>query len=621
MSDSVASDVSSPVGLPLTYSVITQPTHGTLALNSDGSFTYTPSGNYVGTDSFVYQANDGHGGTVSDTYGLTVNGTQSTPANKPLTVSLENGAASLSFAVGNPSHGTLTLKDASTASYTYTPNANYVGSDSFTYTVDYGSGTVVATVAIQVNDVAPTAVSDTASTTVNTAVTKSIASDASSSVGLPLTFSKTSDPSHGTVTLNSSGTYTYTPTSNYVGTDSFTYQVDDGHGGTATATVALTVAEAANADSFTVITGAPIVVDPRTNDPIAGGYKNATISAINGTAITSGQTLTLSTGTTVTLRSDGRLAVKAASSGGASESFNYTFTDSNGAKTSAVTLTEYNDAAHAQALGFVFTVDTTKSGTSNSYSITLPVNTGTTATNAYTVFWGDGTSTSYTGSTAPSHTYATAGSHTITIMGEFAGLAFSSSGDCQKLTNISQWGDIALQKTDYAFYGCSNLTITATDIPDLSDCTSARYMFAGDTVNPNLSGVDVSHITDMTGMFYNNTAFNQDISGWNTSSATKMVNMFCGATAFNQSIGCWDTSHVTDMTSMFRDATAFNKDISGWNTSSVTTFYRMFSGASSFNQAIGGWDTSHVTDMSSMFGPHRPSTRTFRLGTRRASRT
>ena len=46
--------------------------------------------------------------------------------------------------------------------------------------------------------------------------------------------------------------------------------------------------EVANADSYTVITGAPIVVDPRTNDTIVGGYKNATITAVNGTPISAG---------------------------------------------------------------------------------------------------------------------------------------------------------------------------------------------------------------------------------------------------------------------------------------------------------------------------------------------
>ena len=87
-----------------------------------------------------------------------------------------------------------------------------------------------------------------------------------------------------------------------------------------------------------------------------------------------------------------------------------------------------------------------KPGTSNSNTVPLPVNAGSTAANNYTVFWGDGTSTSYTGSATSSHTYATAGAHTISIVGEFAGLAFNNGGDCQKLTGITQWGDIASAK-------------------------------------------------------------------------------------------------------------------------------------------------------------------------------
>ena len=60
--------------------------------------------------------------------------------------------------------------------------------------------------------------------------------------GLPLTFAKATGPSHGTVTLNADGSYTYTPAANYTGSDSFTYTVSDGHGG-ATATVTIAVAD------------------------------------------------------------------------------------------------------------------------------------------------------------------------------------------------------------------------------------------------------------------------------------------------------------------------------------------------------------------------------------------
>ena len=146
----------------------------------------------------------------------------------------------------------------------------------------------------------------TGAATVNNLLTGSLAGAATSTGAYALTYSTpavgTETTAHGSVTINGDGTYTYTPTSDYVGTDSFTYKVTDANGATATGIVNLTVAEAAHADSFTVITGAPIVVDPRTNDAIAGGYRNASIFAINGNPINSGQTITLGSGTLVTLR-------------------------------------------------------------------------------------------------------------------------------------------------------------------------------------------------------------------------------------------------------------------------------------------------------------------------------
>ena len=505
------------------------------SLNVVRNIIYGGSGAETITGGTIYGGTSGtminiiYAGSGNETiYGGTDAGTSDTLSN---TVVYSGNRANYTVSY---SAGTYTIVDTRSGSPNGTDTVQGIG------TFQFADGSVSAA-----NLMSVYAGNDTGSTTANTALTKSLAGDAESPSGYTLTYSKASNPSHGTVTINSStGSYTYTPASNYLGSDSFTYSVSDGHGGTATATVTITVSDAV-ADSYTVITGAPIVVDPRTNDSVSGGYKTATITAINGTTIASGQTITLGDGTTVTMRSDGRLAVTAAQSGGATESFTYTLSDSLGLSTGTVTLTEYNDAAHAQALGFVFTVDTTKAGTSNSYSIILPVNTGTTAANKYTVFWGDGTSTSYTGSTSPSHTYASAGSHTIAIVGEFAGLDFFNGGDCKKLTGISQWGDVALQNLSNAFEGCSNLVITATDTPDFSDVTSTAAMFYGTSVNPNLSGVDVSNVTDMSYMFYNDAAFNQNISGWNTSNVANMNYMFYGDTAFNQNIGSWNTSNVT----------------------------------------------------------------------------
>jgi surface protein len=110
-----------------------------------------------------------------------------------------------------------------------------------------------------------------------------------------------------------------------------------------------------------------------------------------------------------------------------------------------------------------------------------------------------------------------------------------------------------------------------------------------------------SDVTDMSGMFYDDAAFNQDISSWDVSSVTDMRNMFYHATSFNGDIGSWDVSSVTDMRAMFAGADAFNQGIGLWDVSSVTNMSEMFEGATSFNQYIDLWDVSSVTDMGGMF--------------------
>ena len=121
-----------------------------------------------------------------------------------------------------------------------------------------------------------------------------------------------------------------------------------------------------------------------------------------------------------------------------------------------------------------------------------------------------------------------------------------------------------------------------------------------DTTGDDVSTCDVSHLTDLSRAFLNQSSFNQDIGSWNTSSVTDMNSMFGGAQSFNQDIGSWDTSKVTNMNSMFLQATSFNQDIGSWNTSKVTDMSLMFI-FSSFNQNIGSWDTSSVTNMYGMF--------------------
>ncbi|MFZ5971469.1 MAG: BspA family leucine-rich repeat surface protein [Bacteroidota bacterium] len=186
----------------------------------------------------------------------------------------------------------------------------------------------------------------------------------------------------------------------------------------------------------------------------------------------------------------------------------------------------------------------------------------------------------------------------------FQRINVSSGLDEDRLTQVEQWGTTAWTSMQNAFRGCTNLQITATDVPNLSGVTNMSSMFEScRSLNSpsNMGTWNTATVTNMTFMFYDATVFNQDIGAWNTSAVTNMNTMFSEALAFNQDIGSWNTAAVTDMSDMFGYTTAFNQDISGWNTEAVTDMSFMFRGASAFNQDISSWNTAAVTDMRGMF--------------------
>jgi len=141
-----------------------------------------------------------------------------------------------------------------------------------------------------------------------------------------------------------------------------------------------------------------------------------------------------------------------------------------------------------------------------------------------------------------------------------------------------------------------NVNLCTTLVTDM-----AGLFLNNTSFNTDISFWDISNVTGMTDMFNGATAFNQDIGSWKTSNVTNMSGMFYNAISFNQGIGNWDTSNVTDMWGMFGQATSFNQNIGNWDTSKVFDMRNMFDAATSFNQNIGSWDTSAVTDMNSMF--------------------
>ncbi len=111
---------------------------------------------------------------------------------------------------------------------------------------------------------------------------------------------------------------------------------------------------------------------------------------------------------------------------------------------------------------------------------------------------------------------------------------------------------------------------------------------------------DTSGVTDMSRLFRDK-YFNDDISGWNVSKVTNMRWMFGDAAAFNQPLEKWGVSSVFDMAYMFHGARAFNQPLDKWDVSNVKSMRHMFMRATAFNQPLDKWDVSNVKDMTQMF--------------------
>ena len=341
------------VGDPITVTAVTQPTNGTVVINSDGTVTYTPTTGYVGPDTFTY--------TITDTKGLTSTGTVTIKVlplppvanpdtytanqNTPLTVAAATGvlandtdpAGSPLTAVidSNPTKGTLTLNPD--GSFTYTPTTGTSGPDSFTYRATDGtvfSNPVIVTVNVQ--PALPVAVADTYTAVIGTplivpVVTGVLANDTDPN-GLTLTAGAITQPTNGTLTLNPDGSLTYTPNAGFLGTDSFTYQATDANGSSAPATVTVNVQAAglpvANPDVYVATIGTPL------NIPVATGVlandtdpNGLTLSAVVATMPTNG---------TLTLNPDGSLTYTPNAGFLGTDSFTYRATDTSGQSSPAM---------------------------------------------------------------------------------------------------------------------------------------------------------------------------------------------------------------------------------------------------------------------------------------------
>ncbi|MEM7049395.1 MAG: IPTL-CTERM sorting domain-containing protein [Acidobacteriota bacterium] len=424
-------------------SVGTQITLGSgalLTVNANGTFSYDPNGAFdalaagaTDTDSFTYTIDDGSG-TCSETATVTVTITgvndcptavddavstdedtvlngdvtaansttaDSDPEGDTLVVTEVNGvAASVGTQITLGSGALLTVNANGT--FSYDPNgafddlaAGATDTDSFTYTIDDGSGTCseTATVTVTITGVndCPTAVDDAFSVgesgTLNGDVTAANPTTADSdpegdtlvvtevngvaaSVGTQITLT-----SGALLTVNANGTFDYDPNGAFdslgdgdTDTDSFTYTLDDGSGTCSeTATVTITingsnscptaVDDAVSTDEDTVLNGDVLAANPTTADSDPDGDP-MTVTAVNGMAASVGVQITLGSGALLTVNANGTFsydpngAFETLAAGATdTDSFTYTIDDGSGTcsemATVTVTITGVNDCPTA----------------------------------------------------------------------------------------------------------------------------------------------------------------------------------------------------------------------------------------------------------------------------------
>ena len=516
----------------------------------------------------------------------------STPTAFALTLNAtDNDSNSLIWSIATPANrGTAQIDSNNTsASVSYTPQANVNGSDTFTVQVDDGQG---GTDNIQIN-VSITPQNDAPIIT-NTPLSLSIEENTTAVTAITVT---DIDSTEFTYTLSGIDSPLFSMVGNTLTFNTapdFENPQDSGRDNIYNVTI--TASDGGNDNNESAAKAFAITVtDVDDSAPVI------TLNGVNPVTLMQGVTYE-DAGASATDDQDGSVGVTTSGSVDTSTlgtyTITYTATDTAG-NISTATRT-VNVVADTASSPFITTWKTDNPGISADNQIQIRTSGGG---YNYAVDWGDGqTDNNVTGDIT--HTYAMAGTYTVSISGDFPRIVSddNTATDAPKLLSIEQWGDIQWQSMNSAFSGCSNLVGNASDVPDLSQVTDMSRMFnrAG-AFNQNISNWDVSSVTNMSNMFNWAIVFNQDISSWNVSSVTDMSDMFRSAFAFNQNLSVWDVASVTNMSAMFSNAIAFNQDLSAWDVSSVIDMSSMFRYARAFNQDISTWDVSSVTDMSDMF--------------------
>lgn len=354
----------------LSYSATTLPTNGILTIMGTG-FSYVPNTHFNGTDSFDFVANDGSLNSSGATISFTINSVMDAPVANNDTINVEmNTVTNLDVIVNDTDPDepyqaqTLTLTGISTPTngtativgneIQYTPTNMYLGSDSIDYVIvdqdNNMSNTGTVTISVTTSNQVPVADSGSYILTEDIPLTQTLSG--SDPDGMPVTFVLDVDGSNGTVSLSSTGEFTYTPDADFNGVDSFTFHVSDGVFDSTVQTVTLTIDPlndnpVAVADAFTVNEDGSLDTTPLANDSDVDTGDVFTLNsvnpAINGTAVMSGNLVTYTPNPNYC----------------GTDTFQYTTADLSGATSNAgsvtMTVTCMNDAPTAASGSYTMT--------------------------------------------------------------------------------------------------------------------------------------------------------------------------------------------------------------------------------------------------------------------------
>jgi len=258
----------------LAIAAVDDPANGAVAIVND-EVVYTPEANFSGIDSFIYTVSDGRGGTDTATVRVTVGtGNQDPTAVPDSAIASENQTTTIdvlandsdpdgdaialaAFQGQTTAGGTVVRNENGTPDnrrddfLEYTPATDFTGTDSFAYRIrDARGGTDTARVTVNVTGTqgnqAPIAIDDFVSVTVNTDIDIFVLDNDTDPDGNALLITGVSQTNSGGTISIVSNALVYTPQLGFVGTDSFSYTVSDGQGGTDTATVTVNVTGTAN---------------------------------------------------------------------------------------------------------------------------------------------------------------------------------------------------------------------------------------------------------------------------------------------------------------------------------------------------------------------------------------